>query len=328
MKNTPQISIVMPLFNKREYVKRAIKSVLSQTFSDFELIVINDGSTDKGYEAVKSFDDARVILIHQENSGVSVARNRGIDAACSDFIAFIDADDEWMPNFLETIMDLKESYPFCKVFSTSYFYCLKGVTYPLIIRGLPNGFKKGVLKDYFFIASRSRSPVHSSTVAVEKNVINTIGKFPSGIAIGEDLLTWARLASRYDIAYSTEPCAVIHCPINISERPGRIPDIEDFVGKELVNIMKSIDPKRGKGLKEYIAAWYRGRSVIFIQLGQCDQAIVELKKALKYSTSLKAIALLLLSVMPSKMPQLMHKGIHNARRFLQILWNKRKNKAL
>jgi glycosyltransferase involved in cell wall biosynthesis len=81
--------------------------------------VINDGSTDKSADVVKSFSDARIRLINQKNAGVSAARNRGINEAKSELIAFLDADDEWMPNYLETILSLREKYPYAGLYATS-----------------------------------------------------------------------------------------------------------------------------------------------------------------------------------------------------------------
>lgn len=103
-----KISVVIPLFNKGPYIARTLDSVLKQTFQDFKVIVVDDGSTDDGAEIVRGFDDPRIQLIQQPNQGESVARNRGVDESLSDFVAFLDADDEWMPKHLETILKLIE----------------------------------------------------------------------------------------------------------------------------------------------------------------------------------------------------------------------------
>src|SRR5450759_2144524 len=149
-----KFSIVIPLYNKEATVERAIRSALSQTIQDFEIIVVDDGSTDNGAKVVASIDDHRIRLIHQKNQGVSVARNRGIAEAKYDLIAFLDADDEWLPDFLKTILWLREKFTTCKVFATQYFFCSPdGSKRPAIVRGLPEGFLDGVLVNYFDIAS-------------------------------------------------------------------------------------------------------------------------------------------------------------------------------
>jgi glycosyltransferase involved in cell wall biosynthesis len=90
----------MPVYNVEKYVAESIQSVLDQTYSDFELNIVNDGSTDNTANVVRSFQDARIRLITQENKGVSVARNKGIEAALGDYIAFLDGDDLWCPDCL------------------------------------------------------------------------------------------------------------------------------------------------------------------------------------------------------------------------------------
>jgi GT2 family glycosyltransferase len=96
-----KVSIVIPLYNKAPYVRRALDSIRAQTFSDFEVIVVDDGSTDDGAVLVSSYPDQRVRLISQSNSGPGPARNTGIAQAQGKFIAFLDADDEWLPTYLE-----------------------------------------------------------------------------------------------------------------------------------------------------------------------------------------------------------------------------------
>ena len=96
-----RVSVIIPLYNKEPYVRRALSSIRAQTFEDFEVIVVDDGSTDEGARAVESFDDARVRLVHQQNAGPGAARNRGIAEARGELLAFLDADDEWTPTYLE-----------------------------------------------------------------------------------------------------------------------------------------------------------------------------------------------------------------------------------
>src|SRR5262249_5957863 len=105
------ISVVIPTFNSAEFVGGAIDSVLAQTFCEWELIIVDDGSSDEGASIVRRYRDPRISLIQQPNSGVSAARNRGILAARNDLVALLDADDLWMPDHLSTIGTLARRFP-------------------------------------------------------------------------------------------------------------------------------------------------------------------------------------------------------------------------
>jgi glycosyltransferase involved in cell wall biosynthesis len=299
----PVVSVVMPLYNKEHEVVRAIKSVLSQTFTDFELVVVNDGSIDKGPEIVKAINDARIRIIDQPNTGVSTARNRGISEAQADLIAFLDADDEWEPDFLEAIIRLRDKFLSCDVFATNYsFRRANNYSRSTIVRGLPNEFRGGILTDYFKIASKSDPLLCSSAVAVTKKAINSLGGFPEGVTSGEDLITWAKLAVRYDIAYTMEPKACFWEPVELSDRPMRIPDERDIVGQELEVLLNTDISAKSKGLNEYVALWHRMRASIFIRLGRRWSALKEIQKAAYFSgVNLKLLAYSVLAVLPKKL---------------------------
>jgi glycosyltransferase involved in cell wall biosynthesis len=297
----PFVSVVMPLYNKEREVYRAINSVLSQTVREFELIVVNDGSTDKGLEVLRAFDDQRIRIFDQTNQGVSAARNKGIAEAKTELIAFLDADDEWKPDFLETIVHLKNNFPDCSVFATSYLYSLPdGRTRPTGLRGLPRDFHEGILPDYFALAATSDPPLCSSAVAVTQNAIASVGDFPAEITSGEDLLTWARLAARYDIAYSTKNCAVFWMPVTLSDRPNRIPQDPDIVGLELQNLLEYVGSKK-TSLKNYMALWHKMRANIFMRIGARKRAIQEINRAVQLAgTNSHLVALAFLSILPGK----------------------------
>ena len=297
------ISVVMPLYNKEGEVGRAIKSVMAQNFSDFKLIVINDGSTDKGPEVVRQIHDTRISIIDQDNSGVSAARNRGIEEAKSDLIAFLDADDEWLPNFLKTIDCLRKTYSSCSVFATNYI-CrnVDGSLVPTIIRGLPAAQWKGIFENYFKIASQSAPPIVSSAIAAEKAALISTGGFPVGVEPGEDLITWAKLALRYKIAYSTQPASIFYLRESSWGRPTRVPDSADIVGQELEKMLESYGNKKIVGLEEYIAHWHQMRASMFLRLGKRKEAIYEVKKIAKYSKkNLKLYVFGLIALMPYRM---------------------------
>src|SRR5216684_3247446 len=107
----PQFSIVIPLYNKHSYIRRAVNSVLAQSFRDFELIVVDDGSSESSHEMLADITDPRMRLIRQDNAGGGAARNRGIEEARAHWIAFLDADDMWLPGHIDELAALIRSHP-------------------------------------------------------------------------------------------------------------------------------------------------------------------------------------------------------------------------
>ena len=295
-----QFSIVIPLYNKEATVERAIRSALSQTVQDFEIIVVNDGSTDNGPAVVKAISDSRIRLIHQENQGVSAARNRGIAEAQHELIAFLDADDEWLPEFLETIRRMVNRYPDCGIYATRYFLrWSSGKQQPAVVRGLPDDFE-GILENYFEIASRSNPPVWTSATCARKNALKEIGGFPAGVISGEDLLTWARLASRFFVAYSMSCLSIFYQTLSEAGEtvPTRVPDDNDVVGRGLAELVNLVKKDKQYSLNSYCALWHKMRASCYLRLGMRADTRREIFKAFHYNMSLTLIIYLLLSFSP------------------------------
>ena len=266
------LSVIIPLYNKASTVERAVRSVLNQTVQDFELIVVNNGSTDGGEEVVKRIQDKRLRLVEQENLGVSMARNRGVAESRYDYVAFLDADDEWKPTFLETVLALKERYPGCSVFATAYQRCdSKGNIQDIKLNRLPqskiiktNGIPALILDNYFEVAALSEPPFCSISVMVRKASLEAIGGFPEGVHQGEDLLTWARLATTETIAFCPVPQSIFYTgEQSTMDRPKRIPAEDDVVGRELKKIYSN---KPLPYLDQYIAKWHKMRASIYLRL--------------------------------------------------------------
>ena len=208
----PEVSVVIPLYNKGPYIARALNSVLAQTFQDFEVIVVDDGSTDDGAAVVRGFDDPRIRLIQQENQGVSAARNRGIEVAQAELVAFLDADDEWLPRFLETIIRLRTRYPDAGLYGTAYKLHYPGSIVKTIC--IKDGGDR-LLSSYFSViinheSNKPHYPFNSSSFAAPKNVLLGGGGFPLGVKWNEDVMLWGVIALQFSVAYSPDVCSIIH----------------------------------------------------------------------------------------------------------------------
>ncbi len=293
------ISVVIPLYNKEQSIVTTLHTILNQTYQDFEIIIVDDGSTDHSVKEVAKMLDPRIRLIHQSNAGVSAARNRGIEEARGEYIAFLDADDEWKPDYLKTQYELTLKYPGCSVFASNYeFKDTQGTVTPTIIRKLSFKGVDGILSNYFEVASCSNPPLWTSAVMVKKSAIQSIGGFPIGIKSGEDLLTWARLARRYSIAFYTIPLATFIFDkqhFNEDQRQ-RIPEEFDYVGNELAKLYEK--HQHIIGLKSYVGLWHKMRAHIFISKHKRKKALYECIYALRYSITIKIIIFLILSLMP------------------------------
>jgi hypothetical protein len=199
-----RVAVVIPLYNQGPLVSRAIRSILSQTDPVDEIVVVNDGSTDGGPDEVQAFGDPRIRLLEQSNLGVSAARNLGWGATESDLVCFLDADDEYLPNFVGEVLRLRERFPDCGLYATAYSREVNGVAVPMGALGqgmeMLNGFAQACL----------HSRVHTCATCVPRPILEEVVGFPEDIALGEDLECWARILLRKPCGYSNAVSAVYH----------------------------------------------------------------------------------------------------------------------
>lgn len=171
-------SVVIPLFNKEKYISRAIESVLSQSFKDFELIIVDDGSVDNSLEIVKNVTDPRVRIIEQTNQGVGFARNKGMSASRYDWIALLDADDAWSVDHLDELAKIINTFPSLGMVATDYLKVNTNLKPPAINQDKPSNIR---LIDYFLEASKKQSKVWSSSVAISKEAFDDILVIKKGV---------------------------------------------------------------------------------------------------------------------------------------------------
>ena len=200
----PAVSVVIPLYNKEDHIARAVESVLAQTWRDFELVVVDDGSRDGGAALVEGCADPRVRLHRQPNGGVSVARNRGVALTSAPLIAFLDADDAWEPDFLENVMALQARHPASVAVAMNYEVVAPNGTRSL---GVDPARAPSQLLDplAYFRIGKHGSPVFSSAVAVRREALAAAGGFPEGVRLGEDIDTWIRLLFQGPVVFDARP---------------------------------------------------------------------------------------------------------------------------
>lgn len=195
-------SVVIPLYNKELSISNTIQSVLNQSYQGFEIVIVNDGSTDNSVKMVEEINDERIRLIHQENKGVSAARNKGIDEASFEWVAFLDGDDLWKENHLAEIVKMMKIHPNEKVYATSYKYSDDRAMFKH-----PRSETIFIVEDYFEEAKKE-SLIWTSIVVIHKDCFKKAGVFNEQFSIGEDIDVWARVAKHYKIVKSAEITAI------------------------------------------------------------------------------------------------------------------------
>jgi len=193
-------SIVIPLYNKEANIADTVNSVLNQTYSHFELIIVNDGSTDNSLKVVQSIKDERIRIIDKENGGVSSARNYGIKEAKHNWISLLDGDDIWYPDYLKMVLSMIDKYPKANIIAVGWKY-----------DNATNQNKydaEGYIDDYFKLSINYAGLLWSSAVAIKKECFNIVGFFREDLSRGEDLEMWIRLAKNFKIAYLPDIYAI------------------------------------------------------------------------------------------------------------------------
>ena len=202
-------SVIIPVYNKERHIGNTIKSVLNQSYTDYELIIINDGSTDGSEEIVNVFNDERIRYYSTINRGVSNARNLGIAKANGKLIAFLDADDDWYPNHLDILFRLYTEFPNAGLYSTSYEKRFNPKTIlPATFKNIGAANETFMIINDFFESSSIDSIASSSVAAVPKNVLIELNGFDPTITHGEDTDLWIRIALKYRIAFANHITAI------------------------------------------------------------------------------------------------------------------------
>ncbi|MFD2824121.1 glycosyltransferase family 2 protein [Lacinutrix iliipiscaria] len=202
---TPFFSVVIPLFNKEHFIGSTIQSVLFQTHQDFEIIVVNDGSTDDSLKKVKAINDKRITIYTIKNQGASHARNYGASKANADYIAFLDADDYWNSGFLRHIKKLIDKHPEEKVFASALKIKKNKKEYNATYKNLPQQVNDCVV-DYFE-TSLDHSILHCSSSVFKKTAFLDLGGFDENLKTSEDTDFWIRTGLKHKIAFIIKPLA-------------------------------------------------------------------------------------------------------------------------
>lgn len=219
-------SVIIPLYNKENFIENTIQSVLEQTFEDFEIIVINDGSTDKSEEKLLQFKDFRIRYYSKNNEGVSITRNLGITLANANFVAFLDADDYWHPDFLKVMFDYCTRFVKAKIFTTAIEVETSQKTF-LAQYSINKTFDFEFVN--YFKASKKESAILTSATVFNKKVFDKVGVFDPNIKSGQDTDLWIRIGLVYPILFIWEVLVrYTHDENSLSKKPDLLESKMDF----------------------------------------------------------------------------------------------------
>jgi len=238
------LSVVIPLYNKEDSIEQTLKSVISQSVTQFEIIVVDDGSTDRSLEIVRSFSDERIKIISKENGGVSSARNIGIQEAQFTYIAFLDADDFWESNYLEEQSKLINTYPEAAMWGVGWGY-LESDKKKEIDHLTNEGFC-GIIENYWTLKKNSNL-FWTSAVVLNKKVCDKVGYFDERIRYGEDLDMWYRIMLNYPVVFCNKTLAYYRIDAENRAMTKKIPLsslLPFYLGKYEVYKKRNADFKR------------------------------------------------------------------------------------
>jgi len=232
-------SVIIPLYNKEQSIGDTLQSVLEQTFQDFEVVIVNDGSTDQSSEVVKAFDDTRIRLIHQQNQGVSAARNRGIMEARQPWLAFLDGDDWWEANHLAELQRMISQFPDHLCFATS-FRDSGGRIFQGDLKKGDIYEVKNFCKEYLL----HKNLVWTSSVAVLKTCFTHVDGFNPQFSLGEDLDLWVRLSQKFPFVKSNVVTAIYQMEAENRSDKSRYNMQRSFLSQIDFDTMKNPDEKK------------------------------------------------------------------------------------
>ena len=276
-----RFSVIIPLYNKSEYIGRTLASLVAQTCGDYEAIVVDDGSTDNSFQVAreKTVGHTKCRVVQQTNAGVAAARNMGVALSQGEYVCFLDADDWWESSFLEEMERLISACPDAGLYGTGFYLVKRGEKRVAPI-GVDKGFRKGYINYCQAYARTLCMPITSSSVAIPREVFVSMGGFRNGISLGEDFDLWIRIALKYRVALVNIPLANYFQDLPPERRATRrlhAPDNHmlwnlDYLAEEETrnaDLKLLIDRLRASGLyRYYLSRQYH--EVSLSQLGKID----------------------------------------------------------
>ncbi len=210
----PFFSVIIPLYNKADYISECLKSALNQNFDDYEIVIVNDGSTDSSVTKVETFTSDKIKLFHQDNLGVSKARNNATSFAKGIYIAFLDADDLWKPNHLECLKASIDFRPNAGLYANNYAIKYSKTHISPAKLNIDLSQSQPMVVDDFFKASTYDTLIWTSAVSIKKDKFFDYGMFNTNYSTCEDLDLWFRITLKEVVVFNPESTMIYNKSID------------------------------------------------------------------------------------------------------------------
>lgn len=283
----PLFSVVVPCYNKANVISITINSVLAQTYSDYEIIIVDDGSTDDSIRIINSYQDSRIRLIKQNNSGVSITRNKAIEESNGVWIAFLDADDWWQPDYLKSLKNMSLLEPEISVLTSNFSSKPTSQYWPPLTSKPPTKLTYRIIDNIPKAFNQNRTPFFTSSVCVRrKYLMEEDYIFAPNISNGEDLDLWFRLGEKHKFLCINFPLVIYRTAqesslsqIHFHEKPFHLIEINKRINKGLIPA-KLIGEYKVFEANHYI---HNGRKLL-IKGSRLDAILLTLQASAIYKT--------------------------------------------
>ena len=253
-------SVIIPLYNKEAEIRDTILSVLGQSYQPLEIVVVDDGSTDRSADIVRSIDSPLIKFISQTNGGECAARNRAMSEASGEYMALLDADDRWEPEFLAEIVSMIEEFPGCGIYSTAFQIVSHDGIFPS-----DSPTERGVV-DHFFRDSLERNITIPSASVIPMNVVDRVGGFPAGMKMGGDQYMWVKIARHYKVCFSPRNLAIYSKVASNRSSAIYSPETSKYSFEKLYNPLGALYER------EFIARVALGKALVVSAKGGTEDA--------------------------------------------------------
>jgi len=277
----PKVSVIIPTYNYKHFIQKAIDSVLTQTYKDFEIIVVDDGSTDNTGDMIESKYDRNVTYIYQDNKGASAARNKGIEASCGEYLVFLDADDYFLSSSIkERLTVLEDNKTIGWVYSRWQYVDTERNVLENAFPNAPFAYKKK-LRGNIFMDILSGALINTSSVLLRRTCAEDTGGFDHRLSAFQDYDFWLRVSHDHQVEYLDKVLVYITChkdSISFTQPP--------YPSRAIIN--RKIEENYSNYLPELGLTWrrikasefnYSGNS--FLENGNLNEALREFKRSIR-----------------------------------------------